>query len=236
MCAVPRTSSERIQHPGGGGGGPPCPLRWTNIRKPPPQRTAQKPGTANPPMCVPPRTPTARGQHPGGGGADLRVRSTGQTSENTRPNGSPNNLDRPTPMCVPPRTPPARAQHPGGGGADLCVRSAGQTSENPVPMGREKTWIGTPNVRATANTLQKGPAPGSRGGGPLCPLRWISSRKPASQWAAKEPGSEPHPQSIAKHRGRSQVRPPPKPFQDPWKNVPGEHAWAGWCFPEDGGR
>ena len=39
--------------------------------------------------------------------------------------------------------------------------------------GRPKTWVGTSDVRPTGNTLRKGRKTGRRGGGPLCPLRWV---------------------------------------------------------------
>jgi len=67
----------------------------------------------------------------------------------------------------------------------------------PAPMGREKTWIGTPNVLATENTLRKGPAPGSRGGGPLCPLRWTNIRKPRPNGQRKNLDRNPQ---CARHR------------------------------------
>jgi len=60
-----------------------------------------------------------------------------------------------------------------------------QISDNglwPIPAGH-----------SSENPRSQGPRTGSRGGGPPCPLRWISVRKYESQWAAKEPGSANNP-------------------------------------------
>jgi hypothetical protein len=68
-----------------------------------------------------------------------------------------------------------------------------------MTSGRTKPFAGQPrsmnrtsHVRPTENTLRKEPAPVSRGGGPLCSLRWIWIGSESCRWAAKKPESETH--------------------------------------------
>jgi hypothetical protein len=147
------------------------------------------------------------------------------------PMGRPTTWIGQPPMCAPPSKPSARAQHPGRGGADLCVRSVGHPSANPRPNGQPQNLNRKSHVRATENTLRKGRAPGSRGGGPLCPLRWANNQRHPSQWAAQTPESKIHLKLPSKGISeRCQVRHPPKPFQGLWKNVPRGHDLAEWFF------
>ena len=83
-----------------------------------------------------------------------------------------------------------RDQNQRRGGADLCVRSAGRSPEDtrtngqPIRVDRKSQSAHTQTARG------KGPEPASRGGGPLCPLRWGFIRGYSHRWVAKEFGPE----------------------------------------------
>ena len=76
------------------------------------------------------------------------------------------------------------------GSADLCVRPLGVHPRTPAPLGSPTAWTGNPNPLTHINHAGKGPEPASRGGGPLCPLRWGFIRGYSHRWVAKEFGPE----------------------------------------------
>ena len=55
---------------------------------------------------------------------------------------------------------------------------------------RARKSSASPNRRSTTIHRGQGPSTGWRGGGPLCPLRWVLLRRSPTQWAAKNPESE----------------------------------------------
>ena len=59
------------------------------------------------------------------------------------------------------------------GGRTSVSAPLGEDLKSPVPMGRQTARAGNP-IRAIHTPHRKGPTHGSRGGGPLCPLRWTS--------------------------------------------------------------
>ena len=73
---------------------------------------------------------------------------------------------------------------------DLCVRSAGRSPEDtrtngqPIRVDRKSQSAHTQTARG------KGPEPASRGGGPLCPLRWAFIRSHPHRWATNACGME----------------------------------------------
>jgi len=56
-------------------------------------------------------------------------------------------------------------------------------------MGHPTTWIGNPDVRPSRDIVRMEPEKGWRGGGPLCPLRWVFLRDHPHRWAAQPNGS-----------------------------------------------
>jgi len=57
-------------------------------------------------------------------------------------------------------------------------------------MGHPTAWIGNPDVRPPEDIIRMEPETGWRGGGPLCPLRWMFHRESPQRWATQPPGSE----------------------------------------------
>jgi hypothetical protein len=88
------------------------------------------------------------------------------------------------------RHPAERVQNQRRGGADLCVRFVGGLSEDLRTDGQRRSLDRKSQSAHTHKSRGKGPEPASRGGGPLCPLRWGFIRRHSHRRATKEFGPE----------------------------------------------
>jgi hypothetical protein len=151
--------------------------RWTWVGRTTIQRAPQKRDRPSPPLDTHPKTAVRMDPPTGWRGGRTSVSAPlGAHPQKPNPTGRQTTWIGQAPRWTPIQRQPCEWTHqPGGGGADLCVRSAGCSSSEtqsdgpPNDMDRPSPPLDT----HPKTTVRMDPPTGWRGGGPLCPLRWV---------------------------------------------------------------